>query len=431
MSTIKVDKIVPFQSSSVEIEGAIAVGGATTGSNDFVGNQTISGSLLLDGSEVNMTASLMRFTTTGTGSITFVPGGSIRFQGNTDFTNPVRVPIINVDNLAGGGFYGFNDEVDGRIYQDFSGSVDSRINAIVAGTGFATTGSNTFTGNQTITGSVNISGSAEFDLTIEGRQLITGPTTGQTPQLLISGSDFNNRIGRVTAYVNKGNRTFGSGYSHGRLDSAADISETAILNVGVFDEPNFVTDIELLVQVNTGSGIQFQDIRNDTYAYETWLKIAPNTGNTPPLEFKRNVEVTGSLHTSGSSTVTGNFVVNTVDTLPEGIPGQIAFESGKMWVYLNGQWNEVQFVAPPEPSFIQFNVVGPETSSNDACDNSDEPITYYSDSDLGSFGVGSTVYTDDELTVTADDGFYKLTNNGTWFEVSGSAGEIVDEASCE
>ena len=133
---------------------------------------------------------------------------------------------------------------------------------------------------------------------------------------------------------------------------------------------------------------------------------------------------------SGSSTVTGNFVVNTVDTLPEGIPGQIAFESGKMWVYLNGQWNEVQFVAPPEPSFIQFNVVGPETSSNDACNNSDEPIIYYSDSDLGSFGVGSTVYTNDELTVTADDGFYKLTNNGTWFEVSGSAGEIVDEASC-
>jgi hypothetical protein len=47
---------------------------------------------------------------------------------------------------------------------------------------------------------------------------------------------------------------------------------------------------------------------------------------------------------SGSSTVTGNFVVAAVDTLPAGIPGQIAFQGGNMHVYISGQWNQVAFV---------------------------------------------------------------------------------------
>ena len=178
---------------------------AITGSNTFVGNQTISGSLLLNGSEVNMTSSLMRFSTTGTGSITFAAGGTIRFQGNTDFTSPIRTTFVNVDNSGSNGYYGFNAETEGRIYQDFSGSVNARILAITgsgggtislqdegsilgnatsfnfngagvsatlsAGTAsitipggggsidtgsFAITGSNTFTGNQIISQSVGM-----------------------------------------------------------------------------------------------------------------------------------------------------------------------------------------------------------------------------------------------------------------------------------
>jgi hypothetical protein len=128
----------------------VGTGFATTGSNTFTGNQTISGSLLLNGTEVNMTGSSMRFTTTGTGSITFVPGGTLNFFGNTNFTSPIRTTFMNVDNSGSNGYYGFNAETEGRIYQDFSGSVNSRINSIVTGTGFATTGSNTFYGNHTI-----------------------------------------------------------------------------------------------------------------------------------------------------------------------------------------------------------------------------------------------------------------------------------------
>ena len=46
MSTIRVDKIRPFQSSSVTIEGGIIqANAATTGSNTFVGSQNIQGTI--------------------------------------------------------------------------------------------------------------------------------------------------------------------------------------------------------------------------------------------------------------------------------------------------------------------------------------------------------------------------------------------------
>ena len=50
-------------------------------------------------------------------------------------------------------------------FVDYSASVDSRINGIVTGTGFATTGSNTFTGNQTlVSSSLSLQGSGNFTM---------------------------------------------------------------------------------------------------------------------------------------------------------------------------------------------------------------------------------------------------------------------------
>jgi hypothetical protein len=86
------------------------------------------------------------------------------------------------------------------------------------------TGSQLINGDLTITGSVNISGSAEFDLTIEGRQLITGPTTGQTPQLLISSSDSNtlvtkdNFVQTIPGAWNVGIRA-NTGFEHGKISN--------------------------------------------------------------------------------------------------------------------------------------------------------------------------------------------------------------------
>jgi hypothetical protein len=152
--------VIPDVSGSTIDTGSFA----TTGSNAFIGNQTIAGGLVVSSSTEPFSFSGSSFivdTTAGGpivgGEISFRPGTSINFQGNTNFTGPIRTTVVNVDNLANNGYYGFNAEVDGRIYQDFSGSVNSRINAIVTGTGFATTGSNTFTGNQNIEGSLTAS----------------------------------------------------------------------------------------------------------------------------------------------------------------------------------------------------------------------------------------------------------------------------------
>jgi hypothetical protein len=50
MSTLRVDRIEPYLSSSIDIVGyTAATGGATTGSNVFVGNQTVTGSIDITG----------------------------------------------------------------------------------------------------------------------------------------------------------------------------------------------------------------------------------------------------------------------------------------------------------------------------------------------------------------------------------------------
>jgi hypothetical protein len=45
MSTLQVDRIIPYQSSSVLVEGLSAPNLATTGSNTFTGNQNIQGTI--------------------------------------------------------------------------------------------------------------------------------------------------------------------------------------------------------------------------------------------------------------------------------------------------------------------------------------------------------------------------------------------------
>jgi hypothetical protein len=59
-------------------------------------------------------------------------------------------------------------------FTDYSQSVDTRISSIVTGTGFATTGSNTFVGNQVITGSLTLSSSAAVELRVVGNSVLTG-----------------------------------------------------------------------------------------------------------------------------------------------------------------------------------------------------------------------------------------------------------------
>lgn len=72
-------------------------------------------------------------------------------------------------------------------FTDYSQSVDTRISSIVTGTGFATTGSNTFVGNQIVTGSLTISSSNAVDLRVVGDSVLSGSLT-VTGSITVPGS---------------------------------------------------------------------------------------------------------------------------------------------------------------------------------------------------------------------------------------------------
>ena len=224
-------------------------------------------------------------------------------------------------------------------------------------------------GNAVITGSLTISSSAVNDLTIFGRQLITGPTTGQTPQLIISSSDASNSIGRGTISL-VGSGSFAptvsiSGSSHRNVigqrvleigkpgfdypvfgyqytaesssilfNFTENLSATASYTVGVFDNA-FTQDVELLLETTTTNGVQFKDIRSDTGAYTTFLKIAPNGGSNPPLEFKRGMQVTGSVSISDVLQLAQK------DPLPTGAVGQLAVSASNLYYHNGSNWSQI------------------------------------------------------------------------------------------
>ena len=306
MSTIQVDRIIPFSSSSVTIEGnVIQANAATTGSNTFVGDQNIQGTI---------TASIQ--------------------EGFALVGRVGDVSTLVATSSFGGG-----------------------------GSGFP------FTGNAVITGSLLVSGSSANDLTIQGRQLITGPNSGQTPLLIISSSDASNTIERGSiSIVGSGSfvPTFRiSGSSHRNVmgqraiettkpgfdypvfayqysaesssflyNYTENLSQTASYTVGVFDN-GFTQDVELQLVTDVTNGIQFKDIRSDTGFYTTFLKIAPNGGSNPPLEFKRSAEVTGSVNISQVLKLAGQ------DPLPANGVGQLAVSGSNLYYNNGSNWTQI------------------------------------------------------------------------------------------
>jgi hypothetical protein len=110
MSTIQVDRIIPYQSASVTVEGLSAPNLATTGSNTFVGDQNIQGTL---------TASIQE--------------GFVLAGGAGDVS-----VLVATSSFGGGG--------DTTELNAFTASQE------VLNATFATTGSNTFNGDQVVQG---------------------------------------------------------------------------------------------------------------------------------------------------------------------------------------------------------------------------------------------------------------------------------------
>jgi hypothetical protein len=170
---------------------------------------------------------------------------------------------------------------------------------------FATTGSNNFIGNQVISGSLLVSGSDSNDLTVEGRILITGSATvGLTPQLRIEGSDGGFTI--IGKGGNNINTTKVTSTSDANTQVYANTSSVAGMYMGVYDDPNFNTDVEVAIIVSN-SGSTFNDWDNGTtFSYVPFLTVAPNVGNNPTPVMTRGLNVTGSVN------ITGQYLVNGV-----------------------------------------------------------------------------------------------------------------------
>ena len=145
---------------------------------------------------------------------------------------------------------------------------------------FATTGSNSFVGNQTITGSLTISGSSTTDLIITGSAEIT--TEDKLARLVMSPNSFNLDTSKTIS-------TPGEGYIFGPTGS------NASFYLGVYDQPNFTTDVELKLKVDS-NGLSFNDWDNGTaFDYVPFMTLAPNVGNNPAPVMTRGLKVTGSV----------------------------------------------------------------------------------------------------------------------------------------
>jgi hypothetical protein len=180
-------------------QSVVAAGYATTGSNTFVGNQTISSSLFISGN-INMVngSDIITHHVKAAGSngleLQNASSGIIVSMGAGGGTQAAFTGALTANSVSASSFTGLGN------LTTFSTSVDSRLDIT------ATTGSNSFTGSQTITGSVlgNIvpltisSNTASMDLSTGNfftLTLVSGSVTqltatnikaGQTINLLIT-----------------------------------------------------------------------------------------------------------------------------------------------------------------------------------------------------------------------------------------------------
>ena len=317
-----------YTTDSASFSQRIAAGGdintssfATTGSNTFVGDQTVTGSII-GNSNINIYSQFpgisLRGNAVGSGSqypfaelvldsethssegvigawVVADPSTSQSVgMGINTYTNvygyPNPVPVIygqgalfgtddtligfpagkidlwrNTDlhnNLIVSGTATFS-ELSGSL-GSFSASISSRINSVTGSGGtintssLATTGSNTFVGDQYISNGT--------------LQVATYPQTGKT-------------WFAPTAIEAVG---------------TASVAYEQFVDGGGYDAFNVVTTLD--------SGSEFRDLPSDTFVLNTWLQIPRNTGNNPAPQFKRGLGITGSVNVSGSIIGANNLI---------------------------------------------------------------------------------------------------------------------------
>jgi hypothetical protein len=238
---------------------------------------------------INATGSYVTSAITASSLVTAsFSGNTLTFTKGDSSTFGVIIPDVSGSTFDTGSF------VTTSSFNSYTSSNDQKVNSLISATGsYATTGSNNFIGDQTITGSLLVSGSNLIDLNVVGRVSITGPGTGATaPRLFISGSD--GAITDIGRNFNNINTTKVNDVLDASGQIYANTSSVAGMYIGVYDDPNFNTDVEINIIV-TKDGSSFSDWDNGTtFSSVPFMTLAPNTGNNPTPVMTRGLNVTGS-----------------------------------------------------------------------------------------------------------------------------------------
>ena len=199
----------------------------------------------------------------------------------------------------------------GSFLTSLSGAISS--SSQLTTLGFATTGSNSFSGSQTIsTGSI----------TILGRRF------ADQPKLTISASDDTLRtivgLNTLQVYSVRDSASVGINNSFSANISAKvdnQPSASVYFTLATLNTGSLTTGVELKVQINSGSGIVFNDYNTSISSSVPFMHIAPNNGNNPNVEFSRSVDISGSLTSNGFGVVSGSSQISftELNNLPAGI----------------------------------------------------------------------------------------------------------------
>jgi len=298
---------------------------ATTGSNTFYGNQNVN--VASGQNEVSLAIisgsggdQLYLSAQNGQLGLTFANKGNNFFQTNGNL-------IIN-NNIGGDGSGSISINVNTGSFNVISpkliinnGNITTTGSLVASGSLHRLIGNTQITGslvasgslhrligNTVITGSLIVSGSGininsglgpNIVNNIIGRTMIYGGSglDGQTPRLIVSGSDgANTLIGRSFISVDT---TTVPGFG-ANINMYGDDTSTVNYVQGVYNPNDYSNDNELNIVTSTG-GTQFKDFDNfNVFDYEDFLVIPPNLGDSPIPQFTRGLGVTGSLKVSGN-----------------------------------------------------------------------------------------------------------------------------------
>jgi hypothetical protein len=297
MSTLQVDRIIPYQSASVLVEGLSAPNLATTGSNTFVGNQNIQGTL---------TASIQE----GFALVGGV-GNVSTLVATSSFGS-----ALDTSSLATTGSNTFNGDqlINGKSTQTFNAPADNTQNdiAVVNGANIdGTAYTNVFFGMQNYPGGGDQFKDAwvydywtDFNYATGSEFIVNPKRIGGT--LALSGSAGGvSRLG-ISQLRDLGGKTFLNQYAN-------------LINIGAF--AGATTD-QIVIGHDALPFLRLSSLKNEI------------TGSTI-------ISGSGGLQVTGSVGISSVLQLKGQDPLPAGADGQLAVSSSNLYFFSGSAWNQI------------------------------------------------------------------------------------------